>query len=133
MVTIEDSDKTTFIALKNGKVLYPLTHDIQKVKYLTRYHANISRTHWGSGSMSASACCSLVQHLTQIRPTTAGMRAARDWRMNQILILRKFVFLLKFYKLYFSVTITHLLVDKNGVRRREEKPSINTASGTIKG
>ena len=83
--------------------------------------------------MSASACCSLVQHLTQIRSTTAGMRAARDWRMNQILILRKFVLLLKFYKLYFSVTLDHFLVDKKGLRRREEKPSINAASGTIKG
>ena len=31
VVTIEDSDKTTFIALKNGKVLYPRTHAIQKV------------------------------------------------------------------------------------------------------
>ena len=41
VVTIEDSDKTTFIALKNGKVLYPLTHDIRKVKYFD----TVSRKH----------------------------------------------------------------------------------------
>ena len=82
--------------------------------------------------MSASACCSLVQHLTHIKHTTAEMRATRDWRVNQIPVLRKFVFLQNFYKLYFSVIITHLL-DKNRVRRREENPSINTASKTIKG
>jgi hypothetical protein len=32
VVTIEDSDETTFISLQNGKVLYPHKHDVRKVK-----------------------------------------------------------------------------------------------------
>ena len=43
VVTIKDSDKTTFVALKNGKGLYPRTHDIQKVKsFDTVSHKHIS-------------------------------------------------------------------------------------------
>ena len=45
MVTIEDSNETTCITLKNGKVLYPHTHDIQNVKsFDTVSHKHISNT-----------------------------------------------------------------------------------------
>ena len=33
MVTIEDSNETTFVVLKNSKVLYPNKYDIQKVLF----------------------------------------------------------------------------------------------------